>query len=102
MKLGDLRGAIRKTKGNPIINLPGLTVEVLKTPLLEELEQRFPGGKAAETPFTFDAETRVLWMPISADKGQPGDGAPTEVSPDMLGGAEELLGLGADDDGLLV
>lgn len=59
MKLGELRGAIRKTKGSPftIVTIGGeaVTLVLQKTPLLEELDRVFPGGKATETGLTFDA-----------------------------------------------
>lgn len=64
MKLGELRGAIRKTKGSPftIVTIGGeaITLVLQKTPLLEELDRVFPGGKAAETGLTFDAATGKL------------------------------------------
>lgn len=64
MKLGELRGAIRKTKGSPftIVTISGeaVTLVLQKTPLLEELDRVFPGGKAAETGLTFDAATGKL------------------------------------------
>ncbi|EGL63602.1 hypothetical protein AGRO_3671 [Agrobacterium sp. ATCC 31749] len=64
MKLGELRGAIRKTKGSPftIVTIGGeaVTLVLQKTPLLEELDRVFPGGKAAETGLTFDAATGKL------------------------------------------
>lgn len=64
MKLGELRGAIRKTKGSPftIVTIGGeaVTLVLQKTPLLEELDRVFPGGKAAETGLTFDATTGKL------------------------------------------
>lgn len=64
MKLGELRGAIRKTKGSPftIVTIGGeaITLVLQKTPLLEELDRVFPGGKAAETGLMFDAATGKL------------------------------------------
>ncbi|NSZ73925.1 hypothetical protein G6L74_09250 [Agrobacterium tumefaciens] len=64
MKLGELRGAIRKTKGSPftIVAIGGedITLVLQKTPLLEELDRVFPGGKAVETGLTFDAATGKL------------------------------------------
>ena len=64
MKLGELRGMIRKTKGNPSIvtTLGGvtMTLSLMKTPLLEELERAFPGGKAAETNLNFNEATGVI------------------------------------------
>ena len=66
MKLGELRGMIRKTKGAPLIitTLGGvtMTLSLMKTPLLEELERAFPGGKAAETNLNFDEATGVITM----------------------------------------
>ena len=67
MKLGELRGAIRKTKGNPYMEAypfpgtdGGFRFVLQKTPLLEELERAYPGGKAVETGLTFDPETGHL------------------------------------------
>lgn len=70
MKLGELRGAIRKFKGNPIVNLypipssnMGMKVALQKTPLLAELERVYPGGKSVETGFVFNESTGVLSCP---------------------------------------
>lgn len=67
MKLGELRGAIRKTKGNPYVNLfpfpgidKGFRLFLQKTPLLEELERVYPGGKGVETGLEFVEETGLL------------------------------------------
>lgn len=67
MKLGELRGAIRKTKGNPYVNLfpfpgtdKGFRLYLQKTPLLEELERVYPGGKGVETGLEFVEETGLL------------------------------------------
>lgn len=65
MKLGELRGLIRKTKGNPILKTAALggvamTLPLQKSPLLDELERAFPGGKAVETGLTFDEATGLL------------------------------------------
>lgn len=65
MKLGELRSAIRKTKGNPIVKVPlvGGTIFTLylqKTPLVEELERAYPGGKGVETGLSFVEETGLL------------------------------------------
>ncbi|WP_191569172.1 hypothetical protein [Paracoccus yeei] len=53
MQLGNLRGAIRKAKGNPVVtvNFAGQPMRfvLMKGPVLEELERAFPGGKAVET-----------------------------------------------------
>lgn len=75
MKAGELRGLIRKTKGNPTIILsppPGATdrwrLSVQKTSLLEELDRIFPGGKAVETNLEFNAETGILSCPIFSEQ----------------------------------
>lgn len=67
MKLGELRGAIRKTKGAPFMDAfpfpgteNGFRFVLQKTPLLEELERAYPGGKATETGLTFNVETGHL------------------------------------------
>ena len=73
MKLGNLKAAIRATKGNPVIETklfsdgPTLTLALQKTALLEELDRAYPGGKAVETDLTFDEKTCVL----SSDAGLP-------------------------------
>lgn len=94
MKLGELRGAIRKTKGNPIIQgvgSIGLSVECMKGPLLEELDRLFPAGRAAETGFEFDTESRVLTIPGCAAWG-----------PSLIPTEEEVLGGSLRDDNLLL
>lgn len=111
MKLGELRGAIRKTKGNPIITLaapPGAIgswkLAVQKTPLLEELERIYPGGKGVETDLEFNPDTCVLWCPkFDEATGMPLQGA-TIVSTNAPSDDEELsldddeIVLGDDDD----
>lgn len=106
MKLGELRGAIRKMKGNPSINLPvggvTLTLVLQKTPLLDELERQFPGGKAAETPLELDEERGLLLLPIDSAPGTvPADDSfdLAEVDGPAL---DDALDLDLDDDDLLV
>lgn len=66
MKLGNLKAAIRATKGNPIIETrlfadgPMLSLALQKTALLEELDRAYPGGKAVETDLVFDEKTGIL------------------------------------------
>lgn len=64
MKLGELRGLIRKTKGSPAVRVrlgeADLNLLIQKTPLLEELEKAFPGGKMVETGLTFNDGTGLL------------------------------------------
>ncbi|MER9833418.1 hypothetical protein NKJ28_00375 [Mesorhizobium sp. M0145] len=67
MRLGELRGLIRKTKGSPYVNVypfpgtdKGFRLVLQKTPLLEELERVYPGGKAVETGLEFNVETGML------------------------------------------
>lgn len=67
MKLGELRAAIRKTKGNPHINIypwpgtdKGLRIVAQKTELLKELERVYPGGKSTETGMEFVENTGML------------------------------------------
>ena len=73
MRLGNLKAAIRATKGNPIIETrlfsdgPMLSLALQKTALLEELDRAYPGGKAVETDLVFDEKTGVL----SSDAGLP-------------------------------
>jgi hypothetical protein len=65
MKLGELRGAIRKLKGHVYFTTDlGLRFVLQKTPLLEDLERHFPGGKAVETGISFDADTGCLTLPV--------------------------------------
>lgn len=67
MKLGELRGLIRKTKGNPYVNVfpfpgtdKGFRFHLQKTPLLEELDRVYPGGKSVETGLEFNVDTGCL------------------------------------------
>lgn len=98
MKLGELRGAIRKTKGNPFITMSidgkPLSLYLQKTPLLEELDRVFPGGKAVETGLEFDPETAYL-------DGFNADGTVSEtgsVSPEILAQlGESGIDLDTDD-----
>lgn len=64
MKLGDLRGAIRKP-GNPtmVVDLGNgvpMTIPFQKTPLLEELGKAFNGERTAETGLSYDPVTCTL------------------------------------------
>ncbi|RWP29883.1 hypothetical protein [Mesorhizobium sp.] len=125
MKLGELRGAIRKTKGNPFVNVfpfpgtdKGFRLFLQKTPLLEELERVYPGGKAVETGLEFNVETGMLkstaydeHMGLTPDQkaaafegttvaAQP---APVAVDDDDLLGDVPVMGVSlVDDDDLLV
>ncbi|MGA1831650.1 hypothetical protein [Rhizobium wenxiniae] len=77
MKLGELRSAIRKTKGNPIVKVPLVggtifTLTLQKTPLLEELEKAYPGGKGVETGLSFVEQTGLL-------RGTGGPATPAET-----------------------
>lgn len=61
MKLGELKGAIRKLQGAPKIRLnlktgQQLECELIKGVFLEQLDQAFPGGKAVETMLTLEAD----------------------------------------------
>lgn len=63
MKLRDLRGLIRNTKGNPDMVLPihgGLSVSLQKTALLKQLADCFGADGSVETGMTFDAATGRL------------------------------------------
>lgn len=67
MKLGELKAAIRKTKGNPHLNIypvrgtdKGLRVVCQKTELLAEMDRLFPGGKSTETGWEFVESTGCL------------------------------------------
>ena len=66
MKLGELRGAIRKSKGNPFVRvtlapgIPELSLVLQKNPLYEALDMAFPDGKGQETGLTFNPENGLL------------------------------------------
>ena len=102
MKLGNLKAAIRATKGNPIIETrlftdgPTLSLALQKTALLEELDRAYPGGKAVETDLTFDEKTCVL----SSDAGLPSNRLenPLPAAPEPLGEAVDLDLTGLDLD----
>ncbi|UUV43527.1 hypothetical protein RCJOLI_56 [Rhodobacter phage RcJoli] len=102
MKLGNLKAAIRATKGNPVIKTklfadgPTLTLALQKTALLEELDRAYPGGKAVETDLTFDEKTCVL----SSDAGLPSNRLenPLPAAPEPLGEAVDLDLTGLDLD----
>ncbi|UVK46789.1 hypothetical protein BPNPMPFG_002499 [Mesorhizobium sp. AR07] len=127
MKLGELRGAIRKTKGNPFINVfpfpntdQGFRMFLQKTPLLEELERVYPGGKAVETGLDFNVESGLLksvayneYMGLTTEqKAAAFEGAATNqaaapADDDDLLGDIPVLGVSPiaqqpDDDDLLV
>lgn len=103
MKLGELRAAIRKTKGAPFMDVAaigpsGVTLRLVlqKTPLLEELDRAYPGGKAAETGMTFDvasghltpADPSLTWRGIT--KGQtPAAGLEEPEQDEYLAGIQE-------------
>lgn len=87
MKLGELKGAIRKAKGNPSMTLlspPNATrnmnLVVQKTALLEELTNIYPNERSFETGMEFDSETGVISCP-SIDIGGGGSiGSVTRIS----------------------
>jgi hypothetical protein len=65
MKLGELRAAIRATKGNVLIDAsvgasPSMRFAVQKTSFLEALEGAYPGGKNVETGLSFDPDTLLV------------------------------------------
>lgn len=75
MKLGELKGSIRKAKGNPSMTLlapagasRNMNLVVQKTVLLEELTAIFPNERSFETGMEFDADTGVISCP-SVDLG---------------------------------
>lgn len=91
MKLGELRGAIRKSKGNPFVrvqigpNIPEISLVLQKSPLYESLEMAFPNGKGQETGLTFNEESGQLSSEVEWGKS-----------------AEDDFLADDDDDGLLV
>lgn len=108
MKLGDLRGAIRKP-GNPtmVIDLGNgvpMTIAFQKTPLLEELGKAFNDERTAETGLHYDPETCTLSvdgfvgqededrMVGDGDWTNDGHGTPPYREPDLDLGDDE------DDD----
>lgn len=96
MKLGELRSAIRKTKGNPIVKVPLVggtifTLTLQKTPLLEELERAYPGGKAVETGLSFVEETGLL-------RGTGGPALPAEPTSQTTNSEDDIaLDLDGED-----
>jgi hypothetical protein len=85
MKLGNLRGAIRKTKGNPTFTTTfggvEMTLTLQKGPLLEALGEAFPDG--AETGIEFDSENAILFeaasgaaVPAPSKEPAPASSAP--------------------------
>jgi len=67
MKLGELRAAIRKTKGAVSIELSPtpntdlrMNLSLQKTTLLEELERVYGGKKSTETGMEFDADSGFI------------------------------------------
>lgn len=66
MKLGELRGIIRKTKGNPSIKITmgnatsAMTLPLQKVPLLDALGEAFNNAGTAETGIEFDERTGLL------------------------------------------
>ena len=80
MKLANLRGAIRKTKGPFSLEVPvagkRMIVFPLKNLFLEELGKHFEGDE--ETGMTFDPETSV----ISITGQAPAPTAPAPVEDD--------------------
>lgn len=107
MKLGELRGAIRKFKGNPIINLfpvansdLGMKVSIQKTSLLEELERVYPGGKSVETGLAFNSATGVLSNP----EVDAAEGLTSEQKADLFAGTKTTNlapGETVDEDGVI-
>ena len=93
MKLGNLKAAIRATKGNPVIETklfadgPTLTLALQKTALLEELDRAYPGGKAVETDLVFNEKTGVLQPTADAvahvDRDSYKDAAPEPLDEPM-------------------
>ena len=89
MRLGNLKAAIRATKGNPIIETrlfsdgPMLSLALQKTALLEELDRAYPGGKAVETDLVFDEKTGIL-HPTSDAVAQVDRGSHQDAAPDPL------------------
>lgn len=71
MKLGELKSKIRAIRGsNPALRIeliPGVTKDILvmKTALLEHLDQMFPAGKGTETGLTL---TGCIIHPEVADE----------------------------------
>lgn len=104
MKLGLLRGAIRKSKGNPFVRvtlapgIPELSLVLQKNPLYESLDMAFPDGKGQETGLTFNPENGLL----SAEAGYQ---TVREFHPDTVDRDDEpeldLLG-DSDDSDILI
>lgn len=60
MKLGEIKAAIRSTKGSPAVSIQftggssPVTIALMKGPLMEALDAAYPGGKAVETGLVFE------------------------------------------------
>ena len=103
MKLGNLKAAIRATKGNPIIETrlfsdgPMLSLALQKTALLEELDRAYPGGKAVETDLVFDEKTGIL-RPTTDAVADVDRGSHQDAAADPLGEHLDLDLTGLDLD----
>jgi hypothetical protein len=108
MKLGELRGLIRKTKGNVTTHIqlvpggPRLLLALQKTPLLEELERVYPGGRNFETGVSFNSETGYIVGGFDSADGQgggtPAAGADLDLDEDLTSSASSDLDLDLDLD----
>lgn len=116
MKLGELRAAIRKTKGAVTIELSPtpntdlrMNLSLQKTTLLEELERVYGGKKSTETGMQFDPSTGFIrpegsesLSSATEEEETSAKTVSTSETPQPTG-ADDLLDLdgGADDDDLL-
>lgn len=97
MKLGQLKAAIRASKGNPpsvvaslTLGGPLLTLALQKTALLEELDRAYPGGKAVETGLQFSEKTGILEAEFDAVADAVGETS-TLTHQTMVSGQLETL-----------
>lgn len=90
MKLGQLKAAIRGTKGNPYIETalteggPKIRLFLQKSSLLEELEVAYPGGKAVETGLLFN-DGLIYGHTVAVDQ------VPDAVEDATFGSDDDLL-----------
>lgn len=96
MKLRELRGAIRKSKGNPTITVElslgvPMTLTLQKTPLLAALGEAYGEDAMVETGLDFNEATNEITGPFSERTADYGE--------DVLNGEDSMNeSLVADDD----
>jgi hypothetical protein len=69
MRLETIRSLLRTTKGNAWTDIDGLRLHVMKTQLIETLEQKF--GKTDETFLHFNSDTLELTLSSTPAPAMP-------------------------------